>query len=254
MDLHFSGRQALVVGGTGGIGLAVAKTLVTEGASVTIAGRNAERLEAARDQLSVHGAEVGMMRLDISDSRTVEAQIGAMRGDRRIDVLVNSAGGSLPPAYEDLSHDEWVRALNEKFLGYVSCCRAALEVMKEARFGRIVNIVGTAGREPNPWSMTTGAVNAALLNYTRTLSRIAAQHGILVNAVNPGPTATDRWNEIARMNPMKVESVISQIPLGRAGEPDDVAKVVVFLASPLVSFVTGAAITVDGGKGASVSY
>jgi NAD(P)-dependent dehydrogenase (short-subunit alcohol dehydrogenase family) len=157
---------------------------------------------------------------------------------------------------QHLSERDWMESLNLKFLGYVRTAKVAIPYMRERRWGRIINVIGNDGIKPIYFEITPGAANAAGINFTLAIAEELAPHGILVNAVNPGPVDTERWWGLVRT--MAREKGISEaeanqravrsIPMGRLCTAEEVAHMVVFLASERASFVTGALITMDGAQ------
>ncbi len=174
----------------------------------------------------------------------------------RIDVLVNNAGAAPGGEILDLTEEDWQKALQLKFMGYVRCIKAVIPHMQRQGGGRIVNIVGNDGVKPIGIELAPSAANAADLAMTVALAEQYGRQNILVNAINPGPVATERWGQlisgIARMRKISVEEAQGRaersIPLGRICTPEEVANVAVFVASPRASFMNGAIITLDGGQ------
>jgi NAD(P)-dependent dehydrogenase (short-subunit alcohol dehydrogenase family) len=187
-----------------------------------------------------------------ADSRSRRAPVGT--GHTRLTVKLRG-GDFLTTAAEQWA-DDW----RLKILGYVRMAQVAIPAMRAGRWGRIVNVIGAAARNPATTYMAGGIANAGLINFTRALADLGAPDGILVNAVSPGATATERWDRLAAQQAQAQGKSIEafraeaarQQPLGRIGRPEDVADVVVFLASDRASFVTGASITVDGGASRGV--
>jgi 3-oxoacyl-[acyl-carrier protein] reductase len=261
VELGLAGRIALVTGGSKGIGRACALGLAREGCHVAIAARGAGALEAAATDLAKAGAEALTVAADLSEPdgprRAVETVLGRFG---RIDILVNNAGAIRGGDFLTTPAEQWADDWRLKVLGYVRMAQLAIPAMRPRRWGRIVNVIGAAARNPATTYMAGGIANAGLINFTRALADLAAPDGILVNAVSPGPTATERWDRLiaqqaaAQGRPVEAlrEEVARQQPLKRLGRPEDVADVVVFLASQRASFVTGASITVDGGASRGV--
>ena len=172
----------------------------------------------------------------------------------RLHVLVNNVGGSLFGGILDITDAQWDDAFDVKFFGAVTTMRAAIPHMIAQGGGAIVNIAGTGGVQINPLHMAGGAANIALVHVTKSVAHQVGRHGIRVNAVSPGPTATDRWQQA--IDGMKsdadadafVQRTVSEIPLGRVGEPQDIAKMVGFLVSDDASFISAQHFVVDGGR------
>jgi len=258
MDLELTGTVAVVTGASRGIGRAVATGLAAEGASLVLAAREAARLDQAVAELS---AEFGVGALavpgDLSEpsapARVIEAGLERFG---RIDTLVNVAGSTMQGRIGELSDEDWATAFGLKFMGAVRGIRAVLPHMRERGSGCVVNIGGVAGWQPGPTQLAIGAVNAALFNLTRGLAREAAAEGVRVNTVVPGMTDTDRFRK--RLN-ARVEAegrpeaevfaaMVSEVPDGRPGRPEEVAAAVAFLASPRAAHINGVVLEIDGGQ------
>ncbi|MBT5049604.1 MAG: SDR family oxidoreductase [Rhodospirillaceae bacterium] len=257
MDLGIAGRKALVTGGSLGIGRACADLLVAEGVDVAIAARNEERLGAvASDIASGTNARVIPIAGDLSvasDTERVVAEAAEALG--QIDILVNNAGSAPLGLIGDIDDASWQSSFDLKLMGYVRCARTVMPAMRARRWGRIINIIGNGGHFPTAKYIAGGAINAAILNITQALAEECGPDNVLVNGVNPTATATDRWAELVKQRVEMTGETEEQIyaqsaarnPLGRIGEPEDIANMVVFLCSERASFVNGALIEVDGG-------
>lgn len=256
MDLGIAGRNALVTGGSLGIGRAVAAELAANGVNVAITARDPGRLSnAALELVSNTGGRVVAVPGDMSKPEDISRVIDETRaalGD--IDILVNNAGSSPAGRLQDLDDEIWYAAFELKFMGYMRCARAVTPDMRARKWGRIVNIIGGGGPNPNAGYILGGSFNAALLNFTRSLAKDCAPDNVLVNGVNPGPTNTPRWQSLVEQNAKitgKTEAEVSaqsmaNVPLGRAAEPEEMADVVVFLCSERASHMAGALLNVDG--------
>jgi 3-oxoacyl-[acyl-carrier protein] reductase len=257
MDLNLTDKVAVVTGGSLGIGRAIASELAAEGASVLIVARNAERLEAAAQEISqASGRQVVAHAGDMTDPGAVKAAMDAARkAFGRIDILVNNAGASPMGRIADTLDETWQKSLNLKLLGYMRCARDVLPEMRKRRWGRIVNIIGRSGHQPRAAYMAGGAVNAALLNFTLALAEECASENVLVTGVNPGPVQTPRWDALIAQGAAITgkdadaahAAAIASVPLGRVGLPEEVSGVVAFLCSERASFITGTCINIDGG-------
>jgi 3-oxoacyl-[acyl-carrier protein] reductase len=244
VDLGLSGRNCLVTGSTAGIGLETARLLIAENARVVTCGR--------RDAPGL--GEVAHVVADLErpgePERVVREAADALGG---LDVLVNNAGLARQARFEDVSDAEWTSYWELNVMSYVRAIRMALPLLREAR-GAIVNVSSTAGKRPSTGMPHYSVTKAAVLSLSRLVADLYAADGIRCNAVTPGPTATDAWlgeGGLADQQGGDREEALARVaagrPLGRLAEPDEIAAVVVFLASPRASYVTGAAWSADGG-------
>ena len=258
MDLQLTGKVALVTGASKGIGRAVAEELAKEGANVVMTARTQEPLEIAANEIAaMTQRDVVPLAGDMSKSEDVGRCVNAaLKKFGRIDILVTCAGSSPGGLLEDLTEDQWMSSLNLKFMGYVRSVRAVIEHMRERGEGSIVLVVGNDGLKPSYWEMTAGVANAADINFASSVAEQYGRYGVRINTVNPGPVNTDRWDglEKAFARDKKVdqarahELAISSIPFHRICEPQEVASLVVFLASPRAAFINGAHIPIDGAQ------
>jgi 3-oxoacyl-[acyl-carrier protein] reductase len=258
MDLGFKGKVALVTGGSKGIGKAVARSLAEEGAKVAICARTQSELDATAGELAkLTGSEVFPVSGDLTKEADVRRIVDAtVKKFGRIDILINNAGAAPGGLLLDLKEEDWQSAIQLKFMGYVRCMTAVIPHMLKQGKGRIVNVVGNDGVKPIGVELTPSAANAADLAVTVALAEQYGRENICINAINPGPVATERWDGlvagIARARKISVDEAQKRaersIPLGRICTPEEVANVVVFVASDRASFMNGALITVDGGQ------
>jgi citronellol/citronellal dehydrogenase len=245
----FSGQVALVTGGGSGIGLATARELASLGARVAICGRKIDKIDAARASLQKDGFGDDVVlgaSCDIRDPEQIAAFVSAVMGRfGRVDVLVNNAGGQFPSPAETLSPRGWEAVIRNNLNGTFFMTReVATRAMIPAKRGRIVNVTAMVARG-FPGMSHTGAARAGVENLTRTLSVEWAQHGIKVNAVAPGNNI--RSSGTAQYGDDMLELARRATPLKRLGTPEEVARVIVFLASDQNDFITGAVFGVDGG-------
>jgi NAD(P)-dependent dehydrogenase (short-subunit alcohol dehydrogenase family) len=258
MDLGLTDSVAFITGGSRGIGRATAEALVDEGCDVVITALNADRVEKAAAELAERsGRTVIGLAGDMSRTEDVERTVNeAIARLGKIDVLVTCAGSSPGGLFENLTEDEWLGSVQLKFMGYVRTCRAVIPHMRERGSGSVVLVVGNDGLKPSYWEMTAGIANAADINFASSLAEQYGRYGVRVNTVNPGPVNTDRWDTLekafARDKGVTQEEAhqlaVDSIPLGRICEPQEVANLVAFVASPRASFINGAHIPIDGAQ------
>lgn len=258
MDLQLKGKKALVTGGSQGIGRAIALALAQEGTDVAICARSEGPLKEAAEQISTAtGRKIVAIPADLTSAadaeRLVKEANAALGG---IDILVNNAGSAPGGVIETLTEDDWAQALQLKFMGYVRCIRYVLPIMVKQGGGRVVNLIGNDGVKPSYWEIAPGAANAAGQNLTKSLAGQYGKHNISFVAVNPGPVNTERWEGLVRAmsRDMKLpyeqadQLAPSSIPMGRIVEPSEVANLVTMMASPLMHYLTGTMIEIDGGQ------
>ena len=258
MDLGLKGQVVLITGASKGIGLESARTLVAEGCKVVVTARTAEPLERAVAELNEGGpGEAHGIAGDMTRPEDVERAVAeTIERYGAVDVLVTCAGSSPGGLLEELTEEQWLASLNLKFMGYVRTCRAVIPRMRANGGGSVVLVVGNDGLKPSYWEMTAGAANAADLNFASSLAEQYGADGIRVNTVNPGPVNTTRWDALEKAFARDLgvdqqtahELAERSIALGRICEPEEVADLVVFLASRCASFVHGAHIPIDGGQ------
>lgn len=240
-----AGKVALVTGGTRGIGLAVARSLADDGASVVVSGRDPGRLENAAKELEGLGASALAVAADAAKREDADRLVEAAK-ERfgRIDVLVNNAGITRDQLLVRMKDDDWDEVLDTNLRGVFLMTRAAGKVMMRQKSGRIVNISSTAGAMGNPGQVNYSAAKAGVIGLTKASARELAHWNILVNAVAPGLIETD----MAAAIPAEArEALMLQVPLKRIGTAKEVAEVVRFLAGEGGGYITGQVIHVNGG-------
>lgn len=256
MDLGLAGKNALVTGGSLGIGHATAAALAAHGANVVISARDVERTQqAAKEIADETGGRVVAVPGDMGKKAEIDAMFATARAALgHIDILINNAGASPAGRIHELTDEQWLSSFEVKLMGYVRCARTALPDMISRRWGRIINVSGRGGEVVTP-SYLLGCFNAAVNHFTRALALEAAPHQVLVNAVSPAATNTPRLQAImahrAQETGKSVEEVLAavsaNVPVGRAAEPQDVADLIAFLCSQRASHIAGAIVNVDGG-------
>ena len=257
MDLGLQDRAAVVLASSAGLGLAVARALLEEGARVAISGRDPERLRAAKDELAEHGERVFAEPLDVTDGAALRAHVaGAVeRFHRPIQVLVTNAGGPPPATALDVEDDALERALRLTLRSAIHAVQAVLPGMRATRWGRIVGMTSSSVRVPIPSLVYSNVMRAGLTAYFKSLAGEVAKDGVLVNTVCTGAFATERIEELFRSLAKKsgrtVEeeraAYVARIPIGRLGEPAEFGSLVAFLCSERCSFLAGVALSYDGG-------
>jgi 3-oxoacyl-[acyl-carrier protein] reductase len=240
-----AGKVAIVTGGGRGIGLAIARLLAEDGASVVVSGRDAARLEAAVKELEALGVPALGIPADAAKREDVDRLLDATR-ERfgRIDVVVNNAGITRDQLLVRMKDDDWDQVLDTNLRGVFLMTRAASKVMMRQRSGRIINIASAAGVMGNPGQVNYSAAKAGVIGLTKAAARELAHWNILVNAVAPGLIETD----MAAAIPAEArEAMLQQVPLKRIGQGREVAEVVRFLAGDGATYITGQTIHVNGG-------
>lgn len=261
MDLGLRGKVAAIGGASKGIGRATAFALAREGCRVAICARGQDALAATARELEAGGAEVFAVPCDMAKAEDIRRFIqGTVDRFGRLDIVVNNAGG--PPYGLFEAHDEarWRAAVDQNFLSAVRTIREALPHLKRQGGGRIINITSTAVKEPLDGLILSNTTRLAVVGLAKTLSRELAPWNILVNTVCPGSTLTDRLTELYRQQAQSqgrsLDDVLAEtaksVPLGRIGQPEDVAALIVFLAGQPAKHITGTTIQVDGGETAAV--
>lgn len=248
MDLKLGGRKIVVTGGSRGIGLDMARRFAQEGAHVSICARDAERLEAARAEISAgndviaHAAVCDLAQPDAITTYVAQAA-EALGG---IDVLVNNVTGGGAGNRES----DWIKSVNIDILGTVRMTAAALSHLEAAMGGCIVNIASRAAFAPAPKGQAYGAAKAALMHLTTSQAAELAGKRIRVNCIAPGSTEFPGgfWDKMSTRNPDLYARTLASFPFGRFGRQEDISSVMLFLASPMAGWITGQTILVDGGQ------
>jgi 3-oxoacyl-[acyl-carrier protein] reductase len=257
LDLGIKNRVAVVTGSSQGIGKAIACGLAREGAKVTICARTESTLKTVAEEIEyAFGTEVLPFPADLKVKENIQAMMKATANKfGRIDVLVNNTGGPPSAVFSETTDKDWQETFDSLLMSVVNCCREVTLYMKANKWGRIINMTSFAAKQPAERLVLSNAIRAGVLGLTKTLSNELAEYGILVNAVCPGWTITDRVKHLAQSKADKTgqdyEAIINEwtksIALNRMAQPEEIANLVVFLASEKASYITGAVVQVDGG-------
>lgn len=248
MELNFDGKVALVTGGASGIGRGIAEKFAELGATVIIADLDPELAEETAASLSESGAKVFAQELDVTDEDSVAAAMGrAVSEFGGLDILVNSAGTGCMSALDEMIVEEWDMVIDVNLKGTFLCTREAAKAMRErGGGGKIINLSSINETVPLAGEVPYCASKGGVMMLTRAAALELAPFGINVNALGPGAIDTPLMEEVLSVPEIK-SGILRQIPFGRLGKPDDVARAAVFLASELADWVTGHTLYVDGG-------
>ncbi|MDQ4076509.1 MAG: SDR family oxidoreductase [Chloroflexota bacterium] len=258
MELGLKEKRALVLAASRGLGYACALGLAHEGCNIAICSRSRDRIEAAAEEIREQtGATVHALVCDVSNEEDVKEMVGAAI-DRLggLEIVVHNAGGPPSGPFGSITQEQWDQAVDQNLMSFVWLVQAAVPAMEEAGYGRILAIASSSIKQPIPNLVLSNTMRTGVLGLAKTLSKELAPHNILVNVIAPGRIATERIDEldraVAERRGTSVEEIrqasVESIPLGRLGQPKELANMVVFLASEAASYVTGTAIAVDGGK------
>jgi 3-oxoacyl-[acyl-carrier protein] reductase len=251
VNLGLEGKVALVCGASRGLGRAIADELASEGASLAVCSRDAERLEAAAAELCAFAVPADLA----GPGEPTWVVAATLERFGRLDVLVTNTGGPPAGTHDTLTLEDWDRATALLLRSTVELATAALPGMKERGWGRILAVTSVAVKQPVDNLILSNSLRAAVTGFAKTLSREVAAYGITVNTILPGYTATERVTELNRANaeregvePEEIQARLeASIPLGRLAEPKEFAALAAFLASERASYITGGAFAVDGG-------
>ncbi|MGD8320624.1 MAG: SDR family oxidoreductase [Gemmatimonadota bacterium] len=257
MDLGLKGKAALVCGSSQGLGRAIAEALAAEGADVVVNARSAEKIEAvAKEIAAATGAKVVGVAANLTDPADVASLVEKAREALgRIDILVTNTGGPPSGPFEDHSAEVWRNAIAQNLESVLNLVRPVLPEMKERRWGRILNVTSITVKQPVESLILSNTVRAGVTGFAKTLSNEAAPFNVTVNNIIPGYTRTERLVDLAEANAARkggtVEEAYAQwateVPMGRLGEPEELAAMAAFLCSERAGYVTGQSVAVDGG-------
>jgi 2-dehydro-3-deoxy-L-rhamnonate dehydrogenase (NAD+) len=243
-QLDFKGRHAIVTGGATGLGFAIAQRLVASGGSVAVWDRD---LAAGRTAAEKLGAGCSFVQVEVTDETSVrDALQSTVRRSQRVDALVNSAGITGPNTKVwEYPVDAWRQVIEVNLTGLFLCCREVVPVMRQAGYGRIVNIASVAGKDGNPNASAYSASKAAVIALTKSLGKELADTEVRVNCVTPAAVKTAIFDQMTEAH---IQFMLSKIPMGRFGTPEEIASLVGWLCTEDCSFSTGAVFDLSGGR------
>ncbi len=245
--MKLEGQVAIVTGAGQGIGRAIALTLAREGATVVVNDIDLEKAEKVAEEIKSQGGQALPVQADVSVGDEVNNLVEkTLDSYKRVDILVNNAGVAKMTRFLELTEAEWDRTMNINIKGQFLCSKAVIAHMIKQKRGKIVNIASLAAHIGAPGLAAYGASKGGVVQLTKALAVELGKFNIMVNAVSPGLTMTDLIKSVVKDRPDFIEG-IDRIPLRRAAEPEDIANVVLFLASSESDYITGQVIIVDGG-------
>lgn len=252
MDLKLSGKTVLITGSSKGIGAACARQFAEQGCDLHLAARSGEALAKLRDELHAqYGVSVEAHVLDLGKT---ENQMALARACTGVDILINNAGEIPSGPLDSISDSSWREGFDLKVYGYINLCRELYPRMVERKSGVIVNNIGNSGENWDARYIAGSTGNAALMAFTRALGGVSLDCGVRVVGVNPGPVATDRMVKIMKRRALdwhgdegRWEELYAKYPGGRPATSEEVADLILFLASPRAGYITGTIVTIDGG-------
>ena len=261
MNLGLNNKVALVLASSKGLGLACAKGLYSEGANVIICSRSKENLENAKNEISEFRPEnlknkILAIKTDLNDEEQIKSLVErTIKEFGRLDILVHNAGGPPSAPINKINKEDWQKSINLNLLSLVRVSELILPYMQQQQFGRIIAITSVSVKQPLNNLVLSNTTRLGVVGFAKTLANEYAKDNILVNVVCPGPTLTNRMKELIKKQmretgKSKQEVMnfwLENIPLGRFGHPEDLANLVVFLASERASYITGTVVQVDGG-------
>ncbi|MCC7124768.1 MAG: SDR family oxidoreductase [Acidobacteria bacterium] len=262
MNLGLKGKRALVLAASRGLGYACARGLAQEGAHLVICSRDEARINAAAERIRKDtGAKVEAVVADVSNAAEAERLVAtAVTAYGGLEILVHNAGGPPAGGFTTVTEPQWAQAFEQNLMSFVRIVHAAVPEMKKAGYGRVLTIASSSIKQPIPNLVLSNAFRAGVWGLAKTMSQELAAHGILVNVIAPGRIATERIDELDRANAERtgkaVEDVkkasVASIPMGRLGDPEEFANLVVFLASEKASYISGQGMFVDGAAGTAL--
>jgi len=243
--LKLEGKTALVTGGTRGIGRAIVASLTKAGVQVVFSGRTEGSAQKAQAAFEAEGIKAIGIGADVADSASCVALVkSALEHLGHIDILVNNAGITKDQLFLKMTESDWDEVMDTNLKGVFNVTKAVIKPMLKARYGRIINMGSVVGTTGNAGQVNYASTKAALVGFTKSLSKEVGARNITCNLIAPGFIATDMTNELGEA---QKESLLGQIPLKRLGSPEDIANGVIYLASALGDYVNGTTLHINGG-------
>ena len=243
--MNFKDKVAIVTGSTQGIGKAVAEAFAREGATVIILGRDGKKAEGVKAGLAAKGLKAESHSCDVTNTQNVQEIVTKILDKyKRVDILINNAGITKDNLLLRMSEEDWDAVVAVNLKGLFNCTKAVAKPMLKAKNGRIINISSIIGITGNTGQANYAATKAGIIGFTKSIAKELASRGITVNAIAPGYIQTDMT---AQLDEKAQQALITQIPLGTLGTPEDIANTCLFLASDKANYITGQTIVVDGG-------
>lgn len=261
LSLSIKGKTALVAGSTQGIGFAAAEALASLGARCILISRNEEKLKAAVARLdATQGQEHSYLVADFQKPETVESVVSAFLQNNTIDILINNTGGPAGGPITDAAPEQFLAAFQQHLICNHILVRLVMQGMKQAGYGRIVNVISTSVKIPLKGLGVSNTIRGAVASWAKTMANELGQYGITVNNVLPGATATERLETIINNKVAKTgqeaatveKEMLEEIPAKRFGQPEEIGAVIAFLCTSAAAYVNGTSIPVDGGRTGSI--
>jgi 2-hydroxycyclohexanecarboxyl-CoA dehydrogenase len=244
---RFEEKVAIVTGAASGIGRATAMQLGAEGATVVVADIDLDGARKVAGEIGRQG-HAQAMHVDVTDAKTAEALVTAtVGGHGRVDILVSNAGWDRAKPFVDTDEEFWDRVIDINYRGHLAMCKAVLPSMIERGYGRIVTVASDAGRVGSTGEVVYSGAKGAVIAFTKGLAREVARAGVTVNCVAPGLTDTPMLAGMTEGAEKLMAAIIRSIPLGRVGRPEEIARAILFFASPDADYITGQTLSVNGG-------
>ena len=244
--MRFEDKITVVTGGASGIGRAIAREFAKEGSRVVILDIQEDKANDTVREIEAQGSRAVAINVDATRETAIKAAVKKIIAEQgSLDILINNIGGSESLPFLEADEALWRKILDTNLMTTLLLCHNVLPHMIKQRYGRIVNIASTAGRQPRPFGLAYGAAKAGVISVTRSLAVAMAPHNIRVNCVVPGTIDTEA---LKKLLPSVVKDSLRRVALGRLGQPEEVARAVLFLASEDASYITGQSLGVDGGN------